>query len=344
MYILEATATKTLPLAYEVQEDAHSLSVEPEKSLVTTKESYRILELENHSNKVSNGTENHHSLINCDVDFFEFDDVPPHDESDPSREKRADCEDVTTVPMVDIRDMLSRKRSHRPEASFNIIPGDELHLTMQRLNIQSSLPEECFDDMPTHAKRKSPTRNRVKSPYQNNSYILEEKKRKKLLEIRQRREKKKMAMSENCKVTKNKYAKNAVMPATSSSVTKLSITNKSFYNSIYGQTFSTNSEQSKQLNKTKERKDTKRDIVITVPSEHSLSEEEISKKSSSLTEQSHQYVGHNYFFDDTVTEIMYLKMKRKLNDKVSDSTSVNPSTTDIKAREVSFTTQENIQR
>ncbi|CAG4955620.1 unnamed protein product [Parnassius apollo] len=115
---------------------------------------------------------------------------------------------------------------------------DDLFCSIQKFNTHTTLLEEN-EDFPS-IRKKSPTKVRIKSPYENKSFFIEERKRKKLLEIRERRERRKKAHSENCKGKKYKYGKGAVMAQPSNSVTKLSITNKSFYNSIYGESANIN--------------------------------------------------------------------------------------------------------
>ncbi|KPI97081.1 hypothetical protein RR46_05698 [Papilio xuthus] len=172
--------------------------------------------------------------------------------------------------------------------------ADDLFATLQKLGTQTVVLEETEETSLT--KRKSPTKVRVKSPYENKSHILEEKKRRKLLEIRERREKKKKSLSENCKVTKHKHGK-AVMAQSSNSVTKLSITNKSFYTSIYGdKTSVTGSHSVKHSHIDPLDKDDDND-------DYSVKDVTILKKENS--------VGYGYYMDDPETEVMNLKFKNK---------------------------------
>lgn len=120
--------------------------------------------------------------------------------------------------------------------------SDNLMISMQNLNLPSPLPEENEDYLSNSSprKRRSPTnlRVRIKSPYQNKTNFFDEKKRKRLLEIRDKRDRKKKEknlMNENSRPARNKYSKGPIMAQVSNSVTKLSITNKSFYDTIYGQ-------------------------------------------------------------------------------------------------------------
>ncbi|XP_072938284.1 uncharacterized protein [Epargyreus clarus] len=133
----------------------------------------------------------------------------------------------------------------KTNTDFTLMTPDELQCTMQKLSMLTPLFEESEEASLT--KKKSPTRVRIKSPYENQSHFMEEKKRKKLLEIREK--KRKIALGENCKITKHKYGKGAVMAQPSSSVTKLSISNKSFYNSIYGETVNHDQNVSKKSRK-----------------------------------------------------------------------------------------------
>lgn len=200
------------------------------------------------------------------------------------------------------------------EASFDVCP-DDLRVTIQRLATQGALPEESVEDVSQTiaVKKKSPTRVRIKSPYENQSYILEEKKRRKLLEIRERRERKKMALAESCKITKHKYGKGAAMPQASSSVTKLSITNKSFYNSIYGHM--DNKVDIKQTNSRNRQKDIPKEIVQEALENLTSSHEKISSPDNQ------KFINRSYYLDDTVTEMMYMKMKRQEKEVMSGSTS-----------------------
>lgn len=214
-------------------------------------------------------------------------------------------------------DKRFKKRNDRAEATFDLIPPDDLRLSMQLLNLQSSLPEESIEDSASinaASKKKSPTRTRIKSPYENKSFIMEEKKRKRLLEIRQRREKSKIAMTE--KVSKHRYGKGTIMPQTSNSVTKLSITNKSFYNSIYGQSGAVNGDKPAKLRLRKDKKDPSPER-----SEETHEDDTDSIKTSVICSQ--KFINRSYYLDDTLTEMMYLQMKKKNGGKevFSESTS-----------------------
>ncbi|XP_045484428.1 uncharacterized protein LOC111003640 isoform X2 [Pieris rapae] len=192
------------------------------------------------------------------------------------------------------------------EANFSLMSSDALCCTLQRLNMNSPVPEEIDFN---HKKKKSPTRIRIKSPYENSSHVIEEKKRKRLLEIRERREIKKKSLSDTCKINKNKYAK-GVMAQASSSVTKLSITNKSFYNSIYGQSINES-----RLSK-KERKVSNHDLKIVVELENC--EDEIRKKSPRSPRNKEKYINHSYYLDDADTEVMHHQNKLKLKQNVEE--------------------------
>lgn len=190
-------------------------------------------------------------------------------------------------------------------ATLKSSSDDYLKLTIQRLSTQGSLPEESLEELAcSFNKKNTPTRNRLKSPYENKSHAIEERKRKKLLEIRQRREKRKIAMIESYKAAKNRHGRQ-FMSQPSNSVTKLSITNKSFYNSIYGQSLNG------RLPKIKNRKQKK-----------DCSFEEISDIENNNTNghpspdlNSQKYINKNYFLDDTVTEMMYIEMNQKEPDR-----------------------------
>lgn len=190
-------------------------------------------------------------------------------------------------------------------ASLKASSDDYLKLTIQRLSTQGSLPEESLEELACGLNRKNtPTRNRLKSPYENKSHAIEERKRKKLLEIRQRREKRKMMMVETYKASKNKHARE-FMSQPSNSVTKLSITNKSFYNSIYGQ--SSNDRQPKVKNR-KQKKDCSFEETSDIENDNGGD-----RTTPDLNCQ--KYINKNYFLDDTVTEMMYIEMNKKEPDR-----------------------------
>ncbi|CAD0202353.1 unnamed protein product [Chrysodeixis includens] len=204
-----------------------------------------------------------------------------------------------------VREVLKKKLKHiQQEAAADIKFADDLRLTIQKLAMQTALTEESGEDMSSTAnKKKSPTRSRIKSPYENQSYIMEEKKRRKLLEIRERRERKKMALAENCKITKHKYGKGAIMPQSASSVTKLSISNKSFYNSIYGQSAHVDSKQTKGRYRNRGKRETADVTSEGFDGDHDGTVQSPDKNSK-------KYINRSYYLDDAVTEMMYMKMKR----------------------------------
>ncbi|XP_059062235.1 uncharacterized protein LOC131855041 [Achroia grisella] len=212
---------------------------------------------------------------------------------------------------IALREILHTKAAN--SNIHNIITPDELRFTMQRLNIQSSLPEEAGEDMQNSSvKMKSSTRIRIKSPYENKSYIIEEKKRRKLLEIRERREKKKMAFGEHCKITKHRYNKGNIMPQPSSSVTKLSITNKSFYNSIYGENIHIDSKINLDGRRGKKRS--------TLGDNEEKWEGENNSLNLSQDGTSKKYINRSYYLDDAVTE-MQMKRHNAVAEICSTSTS-----------------------
>ncbi|KAM3965431.1 LOW QUALITY PROTEIN: uncharacterized protein ACR2FA_000264 [Aphomia sociella] len=231
----------------------------------------------------------------------------------------------SSISLKDILDVKAANFNINKEASYDIIPPDELRLTMQRLSIQSSLAEESGDD--THNqpnKKKSSTRVRIKSPYENQSFLLEEKKRKKLLEIRERRERKKIALSESCRITKHKYGKSVNMAQSSSSVTKLSITNKSFYNSIYGNTINVDNKM-KPVKKELEGRKGKKKTGFEIPM-NELEDEHIIQTPDT---NSKKYINRSYYLDDAMTEMMYMQMKRQDGLKEICSTSTSAASTDF---------------
>ncbi|KPJ14466.1 hypothetical protein RR48_13537 [Papilio machaon] len=172
--------------------------------------------------------------------------------------------------------------------------ADDLFATIQKLGTQTVVLEETEETSLT--KKKSPTIVRVKSPYENKSHILEEKKRRKLLEIRERREKKKKSLTENCKVTKHKHGK-AVMAQSSNSVTKLSITNKSFYTSIYGDKTSVAGTHSLKNSHIE-------------PLDNVDDNDDYSVKDVTILKKENR-VGYGYYMDDPETAVMNLKCKNR---------------------------------
>ena len=210
-----------------------------------------------------------------------------------------------------LKDILDRKCAKSRREAVNDLFSDHLRMTIRKLTMQSALPEESGEETshsPTK-KKKSPTRVRIKSPYENQSYVIEEKKRRKLLEIRERRERKKMAPVENCKITKHKFVKGTTFPQSASSVTKLSISNKSFYDSIYGQ--ATNADSSKQV-KGRNRKEIKRE-VLEINMDDNEDELDVSI-ASTPDKNSKKYINRSYYLDEADTEMMYTNMKRDEND------------------------------
>lgn len=184
------------------------------------------------------------------------------------------------IDQVNIETQIS---CYRPTA-------DDLFVTLQKLGTQTVVLEET--DETSLSKKKSPTKVRIKSPYENKSHALEEKKRRKLLEIRERREKKKKSLSENCKVTKHKHGK-AVMAQPSNSVTKLSITNKSFYTSIYGDKTNVGGHSAKHSHVE----------PLDDDDDDSVKDVTILKKENR--------VGYGYYLDDPETEVMNMKFKHR---------------------------------
>ncbi|KAL4717370.1 hypothetical protein ACJJTC_017257 [Scirpophaga incertulas] len=197
-------------------------------------------------------------------------------------------------------DVLATNETPKAESDFSCTLSNDLPSSLKSINMDC-LPEESIEDItrfPESVERKSANKKiRVKSPYENKSHILEEKKRKKLLEIRERREKKKMAMNENSRIRKHKFSKGPIMPQYSNSVTKLSITNKSFYNSIYGQNTHVDDITAKQIVR-KEKKNS----LIDQTSLEKLENNKILSNVFCLNSRDNLY--QNCFLDDPMTEIM----------------------------------------
>lgn len=256
---------------------------------------------------------------NCDDTVKNFDDTVTLSSNDRSVDESSELEDTTGYGSSPTEHLstyhgssesslfgTSYKRHNRFKiASLKASSDDYLKLTIQRLSTQGSLPEESLEELACgFNKKNTTTRNRLKSPYENKSHAIEERKRKKLLEIKQRREKRKLAMIESYKTCKNKHGR-VFMSQPSSSVTKLSITNKSFYNSIYGQS------SNDRLPKIKNRKQ-KNDCSFEETSDIE-NENGGDRPTSELNSQ--KYINKNYFLDDTVTEMMYIEMNKKEPDR-----------------------------
>lgn len=220
----------------------------------------------------------------------------------------------------------NRQINCQAETNFDVTAANDLHCIIHRLSMQSPVIEESEENM---KKKKSPTRVRIKSPYENKSHSLEEKKRKKLLEIRQKRETKKNAMSESFKITKNRHGRTPIMVQASNSVTKLSITNKYFYNSIYGQ--SRKYVSSKNL--CKYPKDRKHESIPGIK----LVDDEDNHDSSSIRAtpeiDNQKFINRSYYLDDADTEVKYLQTKQNESQDVSRddlSTSTTNNEIDVK--------------
>ncbi|XP_063367887.1 uncharacterized protein LOC134656308 [Cydia amplana] len=191
----------------------------------------------------------------------------------------------------------------RAEAASNHATPNDLNFSMTTMNPQTSLPEQnSSDSFYTKPKKKSPQRVRIKSPYENKSFILEERRRRRLLEIKERRERRKMASNENSKVDKHK-----ALPHVVSSVTKLSITNKSFYNSIYGR--NGNVESNKKKSSTTVNVNTRKGAQ-TIDEEIEESEEDVEREVE-LPDKTLKKNTKGHFLDDTETEMSYLQSKHE---------------------------------
>ncbi|XP_075979624.1 uncharacterized protein LOC142978901 isoform X2 [Anticarsia gemmatalis] len=277
-----------LPLMYKQIKDTKAL---PEKKV-------KITEINSSTESVQEGNVDYDHLHSEEGHSDSFDCLSREYRTPSIQEDLSESSDTPTSSLLNGPLVFTQK-----EASFDVCP-DDLRMTIQKLAIQSTLTEESEDTAHSVTKKRSPTRVRIKSPYENKSFIIEEKKRKKLLEIREKRERKKMALAENCKITKHKYSKGPAMPQTTSSVTKLSITNKSFYNSIYGQAANIDPKQVKN----KQRKDKKE--LLEVALENIESEQEATPRFGS-EKNSKKFINRSYYLDDAVTEMMYMNMKQK---------------------------------
>ncbi|XP_023939425.2 uncharacterized protein LOC112046840 isoform X2 [Bicyclus anynana] len=182
---------------------------------------------------------------------------------------------------------------------------DDLHCVIQRLSMQSPVIEEKEEIL---KKKKSPIKVRIKSPYENKSYVLDEKKRKKLLEVREKREVKKNAIVENRKITKSKRERSTVTAQSSNSVTTLSITNKHFYNSIYGDCINIIQKKSR-----KYYKDLQNDNLSALKLQDDEKNHYKEPPPAPLTtpkQHTEKYSNPSYYLDDVDTEVMHLEMKQ----------------------------------
>lgn len=271
-----------------------------------------LIEAKNHNRNNTDKT------VTDNLDRKNLDDAATLSSNDRSVEASSDLDDTTGYGSS-LTDRLSTYQGSSESSLFGIghkwynrfkpasskeSSDDHLKLTIQRLNTQCSLPEESLEELACSLNKKNtPTRYRMKSPYENKSHAIEERKRKKLLEIRQRREKRKIAMIETYKSSKSKHGKE-FMAQPSSSVTKLSITNKSFYNSIYGQS---SNDKLPKIKSRKQKKDSSFEEASDTENDH--------EGGHTPDINSQKYINKNYFLDDTVTEMMYIEMNQKESDQ-----------------------------
>lgn len=321
-YFSEILETEVLPLTYREPTDDDNLSPERKPKIIEL-EPMTITESIHQVSVVSEGSTNSNDIPIEDsfLDSIDFE----CSENDVTESLKNSTYLGSSDDGDALKEILDRKHkmSHR-EASNGVFP-DDLRMTIRKLTMQSALPEESGEEtQPAPKKKKSPTRVRIKSPYENQSFIMEEKKRRKLLEIRDRRERKKMVPDENCKITKHKFTKGTTFPQSASSVTKLSITNKSFYDSIYGQ--ATNADPSKQV-KGRNRKETQRDVLqINMNDNEGEHDESVA---STPDKNSRKYINRSYYLDEAVTEMMYTSMKNE-NDAKDCSTSTSVRSNDFR--------------
>ncbi|XP_061719692.1 uncharacterized protein LOC133526878 [Cydia pomonella] len=247
--------------------------------------------------------------------------------SDVTDSKESDCkskedsDSLGAVPRPGSPDAMAQilttaARVVRAEAASNHATPNDLTFSMTTMKPQTSLPEQnTSDSFYAKPKKKSPERARIKSPYENKSFILEERRRRKLLEVKERRERRKMASNENSKVAKHKPFPQAV-----SSVTKLSITNKAFYNSIYGR--NGNGENNKRKSTTTINVNTRKGAQ-KIDEEVEESEEDVEREEV-LPDKTFKKISKGHFLDDTETEMSYLQSKHDSDFlRISTSTSVN---------------------
>ncbi|XP_063539593.1 uncharacterized protein LOC134748749 [Cydia strobilella] len=247
--------------------------------------------------------------------------------SDVTDSKESDCkskedsDSSSAVPRPGSPDAVAHilttaARVVRAEAASNHATPNDLNFSMTTMNPETSLPEQnTSDSFYTKPKKKSPERARIKSPYENKSLILEERRRRRLLEVKERRERKKISSNENSKVAKHKAFPQAV-----SSVTKLSITNKAFYNSIYGS--NGNVESNKRKSSMTLNMNTRKGAQ-KIDEEIEESEEDVDGEVA-LPDKTLKKITKGHFLDDTETEMSYLQSKHDSDFlRISTSTSVN---------------------
>ncbi|CAH2049057.1 unnamed protein product, partial [Iphiclides podalirius] len=181
-----------------------------------------------HSRAITNNIDMQNELTITEIDGSDFEASSPNVEGDfkypiglPFKSESSDtantqssvlCISDISLPLSDpMANCYSDRHIYNDDesstttkASCTMTP-DDLFCTIQQFNAQTALLEDIEECPPI--KKKSPTKVRIKSPYENKAFAIEERKRRKLLEIRERREKRKKALSENCKVTKHKYEK-----------------------------------------------------------------------------------------------------------------------------------------
>ncbi|VVC92054.1 unnamed protein product [Leptidea sinapis] len=242
-------------------------------------------------------------------------------DTDDSISSRYSEERYRTLSGYDTIEYGSRNKLYsdeQTEANLSVLNPDELKCNVESVNQQPLVLEENI--IPASSK-KSPMRVRIKSPYENSSLLLEEKKRRRLLEIRQHRENKKKLLNEYTKISKHKKGNTAIMAQASNSVTKLSITNKSFYNSIYGQAKNTE----KVLNKNQ--KVNKKDLITVM--EQDSCEEVILNRSTTTDAYKEKYINHSYYLDDADTQVQHLQIKQS---EMNDSGEACPTSTSVVSR------------
>ncbi|KAJ2938432.1 hypothetical protein O0L34_g12873 [Tuta absoluta] len=264
----------------------------------------KVTELENKKSDECND-EKGSQLIKKDADLANFQSAFSGEIVSGDHDSQPSISECQGFSVISYEDCL-REHVAKIDTPFINVHPDELRINMRKINM-SSLPEESAEAISLSQKnrKRSPTHNRIKSPYENKSFVIEEKKRRRLLEIRQRREKNKLVLTANgSKVNKHKYP---LSPLTSSSVTKLSITNKSFYNSIYGENYE------KKADKIRNRKE-------SVP-EISMNEDQDNPKLPTVGQEQlgQKCVSNNFYSDNAETQMMYLDIK--IQDRCSESSS-----------------------
>ncbi|GBP58155.1 hypothetical protein EVAR_86317_1 [Eumeta japonica] len=146
---------------------------------------------------------------------------------------------------ISVRDKTPRGVSYPSSEDDDTVPAEMFNLATPDFNMQpdylkkTPLPIEGNPEKVNMHQTKTQLCNDVKnkSPDDSSIFLMAGKREKRFNENRQRRERSKALISEACGSAEDgEKEKKRAAPQASRSVTKLSVSNKSFYNSIYGNT------------------------------------------------------------------------------------------------------------